>query len=54
MRSSLLAFIAGIFVGLLLALWWRMAQIKHLREHRCGPEYGYEVVSGSTGITETP
>lgn len=47
MKNIILAFIFGIFFGLILALWWRAAQINHLREHRCGPEYDYEVVSGT-------
>ena len=46
MRNEVLAFIVGVLFGLLLGLWWRLAQVKHLREHRCGPEYDRIVVSG--------
>lgn len=47
MKGKVLTFVFGVIFGLILSLWWRAAQINHLREHQCGPEYDYEVISGT-------
>ena len=41
-----LAHFFGIIAGLIASLWWRSAQIKHFREHHCGPDH--EVIASGT------